>query len=108
MIYVRFTPESGPFSALAFMSAYDPKRTFKELGILLTILSRPIVQAYATFQPEKQGKNLRQTLSREFDHFMGGLMAILKIAKMGNEILKQVAEPVVDIAAENIPHSPKT
>ena len=28
--------------------------------------------AYATFQPEKQGKNLRQTLSREFDHFMGG------------------------------------
>ncbi len=25
---VRFTPESGPFSALAFMSAYDPKRTF--------------------------------------------------------------------------------
>lgn len=58
--------------------------------------------AYATFQPEKQGKNLRQTLSREFDHFMGGLMAILKIAKMGNEILKQVAEPVVDIAAENI------
>ena len=29
-------------------------------------------------------------------------MAILKIAKMGNEILKQVAEPVVDIAAENI------
>ena len=30
---------------------------------------------------------------------MGGLMAILKIAKMGNEILKQVAEPVVDIAA---------
>ena len=29
-------------------------------------------------------------------------MAILKIAKMGNKILKQVAEPVVDIAAENI------
>ena len=25
---VRFTPESGPFSALAFMSAFDPKRTF--------------------------------------------------------------------------------
>ena len=25
---VRFTPESGPFSALAFMSGYDPKRTF--------------------------------------------------------------------------------
>jgi len=24
---VRFTPESGHFSALAFMSAYDPKRT---------------------------------------------------------------------------------
>ncbi len=27
-IYVRFTPESGPFSSLAFMSAIDPKRTF--------------------------------------------------------------------------------
>ncbi len=25
---VRFTPESGPFSSLAFMSAYDPKRKF--------------------------------------------------------------------------------
>ena len=28
MIYVCFTPESGHFSALAFMSAYDPKQTF--------------------------------------------------------------------------------
>ncbi len=28
---VRFNPESGPFSALAFMSAFDPKRTFVEL-----------------------------------------------------------------------------
>ena len=25
---VRFTPESGHFSALAFRSAFDPKRTF--------------------------------------------------------------------------------
>ncbi len=32
--YVRFTPESGPFSALAFMSANDPKRTFDRHGIL--------------------------------------------------------------------------
>ncbi len=29
MIYVRLAPESGPFSALAFMSAYDPKRTLR-------------------------------------------------------------------------------
>jgi hypothetical protein len=28
VIGVRFTPESRHFSALAFMSAYDPKRTF--------------------------------------------------------------------------------
>ncbi len=28
VIYVRFAPESGPFSAPAFMSASDPKRTF--------------------------------------------------------------------------------
>ncbi len=27
VIYVRFPPESGPFSSLAFMSANDPKRT---------------------------------------------------------------------------------
>ena len=31
-IYVRFTPESGPFSALAFMSAFDPMWTF--VGLL--------------------------------------------------------------------------
>jgi len=28
LIYVRFTPESGPFSAMAFMSAFDPRWTF--------------------------------------------------------------------------------
>ncbi len=28
VIYGRFTPESRPFSSLAFMSANDPKRTF--------------------------------------------------------------------------------
>ncbi len=27
VIHVRFTPESGPFSSLAFMSANDPERT---------------------------------------------------------------------------------
>ena len=39
--------------------------------------------AYATFQPEKQGKNLRQILSREFDHFMGGANGYLKNRQNG-------------------------
>jgi len=57
--YVRFTPESGPFSAPAFMSAFDPKRTFVGLrgsaGIyrksMVSILCNPNQYAQVSIGP---------------------------------------------------------
>jgi hypothetical protein len=40
VIGVRFTPEYGHFSALAFMSAYDPKQTFVGLHGSATTYNR--------------------------------------------------------------------
>ncbi len=49
---VRFTPKSGPFSALAIRSGFDPKRT---LGVVqLTLRFRTLVLLYDNPAEEKK------------------------------------------------------
>ena len=52
-IYVRFTSESGPFSALAFMSAFDPKRTLIRLYGLARLCQNPAFRVRLSFNHEK-------------------------------------------------------
>ncbi len=45
VIYVRFTPESRPFSSLAFMSANDPKRTLRRAALDVRKRPEPVIPA---------------------------------------------------------------
>ena len=62
--YVRFTPESGHYSALHQMSAYDPKRTFK--AILSSLIRPMLVAVYSHLKgrPRRKAEIKRTVIGR--------------------------------------------
>ena len=86
VIYVCFTPESGHFSALAFMSAYDPKRTF--IGFYGSV----VIQAIFSFTRHSSwGQDSGLTLSEIYSEL---LMAKRKHKRRRHTILRDGPDPV--------------